>query len=173
MGESDQVLSRPRIALALSGGGFRASIFHLGAIRRLAEMGWLERVDVLSTVSGGSLLGAYAVQRWQDMLQGGGNWLSFDEHIATPFLRLLQTRNFIRDWLIRIPLVPLRKLFDRTYTRTTLASNLYSERFYGNMNCDQLPARPYLIMNATSLQSIRAWRFTRAGLGDSRLGHAA
>ena len=37
-------VNRPRIALALSGGGFRASIFHLGVMRRLAELGWLSRV---------------------------------------------------------------------------------------------------------------------------------
>jgi len=34
---------KPRIALALSGGGFRASIFHLGVLRRLAELRWLSR----------------------------------------------------------------------------------------------------------------------------------
>ena len=36
---------KPRIALALSGGGFRASIFHLGMLRRLAELGWLPEVQ--------------------------------------------------------------------------------------------------------------------------------
>jgi hypothetical protein len=34
---------KPRVALALSGGGFRASIFHLGVLKRLAELGWLSR----------------------------------------------------------------------------------------------------------------------------------
>jgi hypothetical protein len=41
-----------KIGLALSGGGFRASFFHLGVLRRLAELGLLRRVAVLSTVSG-------------------------------------------------------------------------------------------------------------------------
>src|ERR1039458_9345632 len=39
-------LSTTRIALALSGGGFRASIFHLGVLKRIAELGWLEAVVV-------------------------------------------------------------------------------------------------------------------------------
>jgi predicted acylesterase/phospholipase RssA len=49
---------RPKLGLALSGGGFRASFFHLGVLRRLAELDLLRHVSVLSTVSGGSVVGA-------------------------------------------------------------------------------------------------------------------
>lgn len=49
----------PRIGLCLSGGGFRASFFHLGTIRYLEEVGIMEKVEVFSTVSGGSIVGAY------------------------------------------------------------------------------------------------------------------
>ena len=44
-----------KITLALSGGGFRATVFHLGVLARLAEESKLEEVNYLSTVSGGSL----------------------------------------------------------------------------------------------------------------------
>ena len=47
------------IGLALSGGGSRAMAFHLGCLRALNDLGLLERVGVLSTISGGSLIGAY------------------------------------------------------------------------------------------------------------------
>jgi NTE family protein len=47
-----------RIGLALSGGGSRAIAFHLGCLRALNELGILEHVQVLSTVSGGSVIGA-------------------------------------------------------------------------------------------------------------------
>lgn len=50
--------SRPRIGLALSGGGARAMAFHLGCLRALNQLGLLESVEVLSTVSGGSVIGA-------------------------------------------------------------------------------------------------------------------
>ncbi len=60
-GASGDRLTRPRIGLALSGGGFRASIFHLGVIRRLEELGIMQDVNVISTVSGGSIIGAYYV----------------------------------------------------------------------------------------------------------------
>jgi len=50
--------SGAKIGLALSGGGHRAALFHLGVLARLAEVGLLRRVEVISTVSGGSILGA-------------------------------------------------------------------------------------------------------------------
>ena len=52
------------LGLALSGGGFRATAFHLGTLKRLRELGLLQKVDVISTVSGGSIAGAYWVY-WQ------------------------------------------------------------------------------------------------------------
>jgi NTE family protein len=47
------------IGLALSGGGSRAMAFHLGCLRALNDLGILNRVSVLSTISGGSVIGAY------------------------------------------------------------------------------------------------------------------
>lgn len=52
----------PKIGIALSGGGSRAIAFHLGCLRTLHRLGILERARVVSTVSGGSVIGAmYAV----------------------------------------------------------------------------------------------------------------
>ena len=51
-------MTKPRIGLALSGGGSRAIAFHLGCLRALNELGILDEVKVLSTVSGGSVIGA-------------------------------------------------------------------------------------------------------------------
>lgn len=47
-----------KIGLALSGGGSRAIAFHLGCMRALNDRGLLSKVQVLSTVSGGSVIGA-------------------------------------------------------------------------------------------------------------------
>ncbi len=55
-----------KIGLALSGGGSRAIAFHLGCLRALNQLGLLERVSVLSTVSGGSVIGAYYVAHQGD-----------------------------------------------------------------------------------------------------------
>ena len=75
-----------KIGIALSGGGFRASLFHLGVLRRIAELGWLARVDAISGVSGGSIIAAFAALRWAEMLGAGGDADAFQKHIAVPFI---------------------------------------------------------------------------------------
>src|SRR4029079_19185477 len=55
--------------LALSGGGFRASFFHIGVLARLAELRLLRDVQVISTVSGGSIVGAAYYLRLQNLLE--------------------------------------------------------------------------------------------------------
>jgi NTE family protein len=50
-------VSEPKIGVALSGGGARAMAFHLGCLRALHQLGILDRVQILSTVSGGSVIG--------------------------------------------------------------------------------------------------------------------
>ena len=57
-----------RIGLALSGGGFRASIFHLGVIRRLEELGVMKHVNTISGVSGGAIIAAYYVVEMEKRL---------------------------------------------------------------------------------------------------------
>jgi len=54
-------MSDPSIGLALSGGGSRAIAFHLGCLRALHELDILQRVRIISTVSGGSVIGALYV----------------------------------------------------------------------------------------------------------------
>lgn len=58
-----------KVGLALSGGGFRASLYHLGVLARLAECDLLRHVAALSTVSGGSMVGAAYYLRVRHLLQ--------------------------------------------------------------------------------------------------------
>lgn len=53
-----------QVSLALSGGGFRATLFHLGVVRALAETEVLRSVTQVSSVSGGSILAAHLVLNW-------------------------------------------------------------------------------------------------------------
>jgi predicted acylesterase/phospholipase RssA len=64
------------IGLALSGGGYRASLFHLGAMRRLNELGILEKVGCISSVSGGSILSGFIADK---MLAADQNTPQFDD----------------------------------------------------------------------------------------------
>src|SRR5262245_53785101 len=59
-------LDRPQagIALCLSGGGYRAMLFHVGALWRFAELGYLKKLDRISSVSGGSITAAVLGLKW-------------------------------------------------------------------------------------------------------------
>lgn len=52
------MINNSRIGLALSGGGYRAAAYHIGALRALHKLGVLDKVDVISSVSGGSIIAA-------------------------------------------------------------------------------------------------------------------
>src|SRR3970282_2371776 len=71
---------RPALGLALSGGAFRASFFHVGVLARLAETGTLRTVGVISTVSGGSILGALYYLALKDLLENIPDAEITDEH---------------------------------------------------------------------------------------------
>lgn len=62
-------LARGRVGLALSGGGLRASFYHLGMLARLAEVDALRHVEVISTVSGGSIVGALYYLKLKQLLE--------------------------------------------------------------------------------------------------------
>ncbi|WP_299820517.1 patatin-like phospholipase family protein [uncultured Jannaschia sp.] len=77
-------MSAPRIGLSLSGGGVRALAFHLGCLRALHEMDILARVEMISTVSGGSVIGGLYAARVEP-------FAAFENrvrhHLARGFLR--------------------------------------------------------------------------------------
>jgi NTE family protein len=54
-------ISGKKIALALSGGGYRVAAYHVGTLRALNRLKILDKVDVISSVSGGSIVAAYYV----------------------------------------------------------------------------------------------------------------
>jgi NTE family protein len=82
---------RPALGLALSGGGFRASFFHVGVLARLAETGTLRKVEVISTVSGGSILGALYYLALKDLLENVADAEITDEHYVQVVQRVEKT----------------------------------------------------------------------------------
>ena len=55
-----------KLGLALSGGGFRAAAFHLGTFTALRELDLLDKLDLISCVSGGSIAGGFLAANWRD-----------------------------------------------------------------------------------------------------------
>src|SRR4051794_29235769 len=82
---------RSGIALCLSGGGFRAALFPLGALRRLNGLALLSQITSVSGVSGGSVIAAFLADRlpWPSEPLPEAEW---DSRIALPF-RAFAARN--------------------------------------------------------------------------------
>ena len=54
-------------AMALSGGGYRATLFALGSLWRLNDFGLLSRINRMTSVSGGSITSAFLAMKWKDL----------------------------------------------------------------------------------------------------------
>src|SRR5215207_6416080 len=77
------------LALCLSGGGYRAMLFHLGVLFRLNEAGYLPRLDRVSSVSGGSITASLLGWRWDRLaFDEAGRATNFAEEVAEPLRRL-------------------------------------------------------------------------------------
>ena len=183
------IAGRFRIGLALSGGGFRASIFHLGVIRRLEELGIMKDVDVISAVSGGSIIAAYYVCEMETRLRQVEPRLWEDtptrvavyEAIAADFMKAVD-HNLRTRALVFTPFFhPI--LFVKTHilkakrsgARSELIQREYDKWFYDRDTIDQFPSvtpkqskgtgpvlhGPQIVLNTTSLLTGERVSFSR------------
>src|ERR1043166_7970258 len=95
--------ARKGVALALSGGGYRAALFHLGAARRLNELGILHQIDTISSASGGSIFAAHLATRIPWPLQAPLPAAQWESTVGAPFReftkRDIRTGSFFKQFL--------------------------------------------------------------------------
>jgi NTE family protein len=154
-----------KIALALSGGGFRATVFHLGVLARLADGTQLENVSLLSTVSGGSLCAGLV------FALNGFEWPSsaaYCEKIL-PAIRQLMTTVDLKSLLIKRSLLNIFKVAE---ARADDLSVLMQKHWGINISLNQLPEQPRWLINATCYESGKNWRFERDRMGDYAFGYS-
>src|ERR1700709_1405873 len=87
-GDHPAPVAEAGIALCLSGGGYRAMLFHLGALWRLNELGQLAELDRISSVSGGSIPAATLGLNWSRLRFENGVALEFPAQVVAPLRRL-------------------------------------------------------------------------------------
>jgi NTE family protein len=160
-------------ALCLSGGGYRAMLFHAGAIKRLNELGILRKLDAITSVSGGSVLNGILAKSWKGLdWDSDGVAQNFDAQILEKVRKLAAT-NIRTPALITNRLNPLNwiKLWSGDYSATDLLREEYDKLFQG-MKLRELPAEgaPRFIFCATTMKSGVCWRFERNYAGDYQLG---
>jgi NTE family protein len=164
-----------KLGLGLSGGGYRAANLHLGVLDELHHQHILKYVDVISTVSGGSIIGAYWVYHYVEKYKNAKDdptrhdiFVEFKESFIANVLKVDLVSKILRrcarpDNLFR--------LLSYDYSRTDVAASLYEEILNFNSNPDEgylwgLPEFPKLIINATNLNNGKIWKFTRDQIGD-------
>ncbi|MGG0848902.1 patatin-like phospholipase family protein [Peribacillus simplex] len=126
-----------KLGLALSGGGFRAAFFHLGVLARMANSGLLRHVEIMSTVSGGSIIGALYYLHVKKLLEGKADNDIKDEDyqeiiakIEVDFLQAVQ-----RNLRLRTFLNPFKnfKMSLANYSRSDHIGELYDKFLYRNV----------------------------------------
>ena len=159
------VSAEPGIALCLSGGGYRAMLFHLGALWRLNELGWLPRLARVSSVSGGSIIAGWLGLRWSQLdFDASGTSPKFRDEIGNP-IRRLAGRTIDAKAVIGGALLP--------GSIAEWITKAYRTHLFGDATLQDLPDQPRFVINATSVQSAVLWRFSKPYMGDYRVGRVS
>ncbi|PTM55046.1 patatin-like phospholipase family protein [Phreatobacter oligotrophus] len=153
------------IALCLSGGGYRAMVFHLGALVRLNEAGILQKLTLISSVSGGSITAAYLGMRWKE--------LTFVDGRATNLDLILSSVRKMASTSIDVGAILGGIFLPGTISDRVAAA--YDDALFHGATLANLPDAakgkgPRFVINATNIQSGALWRFSRAFMGDYRVG---
>jgi NTE family protein len=152
----------PGCALCLSGGGYRAMLFHLGALWRLNDAGYLPRLHRISSVSGGSITAGVLGLAWPRLaFDDEGVSQGFDQEVVEP-VRHLASQTIDR-----------RAILGGIFGRQTIGDQVahtYREHLFGGHTLQDLPDEPRFVINATNLQSGVLWRFSKPYAWDYRIG---
>ena len=182
-----------RIGLALSGGGYRAAAFHLGTLKKLHELEILDKVDVISTVSGGSIIGAFYAVHCNDFEKFE---TEFKKKLGTSVIRgilysprfylslflflfsigiivwQLTEQNFLFAALLLSLTIIIVFVFQFFFFPITeIKEKVYDKIFFQNKKLVDLPDSPILAINATNLETGRLWTFSKKKMSDSSYAH--
>ena len=183
-----------KIGLGLSGGGFRAALFHIGVLAALAEHDILKNVEIISCVSGGSIIGAYYYLKLKQLLENTedkdinrDSYVKLVQEVEKEFLEAVQKN--VRMHLFTNISKNFKMFFDEEYTRSHRLGELYEELFYKDFkekHMNDLIIRPYnetdfninndnwlrknkipqLVLNATAVNTGHNWQFTASWMGE-------
>jgi NTE family protein len=178
-----------KIGLSLSGGGYRATIYHLGTLKKLREMNILDKVDVMSTISGGSITGAYFGlhnKNFDEFEKGmikivkqdvinkvlvSKRFLIIAFFLLALFASIVYLLFTKYAWLstaiLIISIYLLIKYQYKIFPVSRIISSLYSKLFFENKLLGDLCEFPVIAINATNIETGRQFTFSRNKMSDS------
>jgi len=154
------------MGLCLSGGGYRAMLFHLGAIWRLNELGLLRKLARISSVSGGSITAGILGLKWKSLTFDGANTATNLEPVIVQPIRNLADTTIDEGSIIKGILLPRETVADEIAAE-------YRKHLFGNATLQDLSSDaegPRFVINATNVQTKVLWRFSKPFMGDYRVG---
>ena len=152
---------------ALSGGGFRATLFHLGALWRMNEFGLLGSLDRITSVSGGSILAGLLACRWRALTFDDAVASNYRTEIAEP-IQAFCART-IDVWAVaKGKLNPFKRASD--YVAEAYDEHLFHGATLHDFPNDEAKEGPRFIVYATNMQSGVSFRFSRPYMADYRIG---
>jgi NTE family protein len=154
----------PSVAVALSGGGFRATLAGLGVLRFLADAGMLEQVRHCSSVSGGSVANGLFAHRYHLLQRDGFTREAFDTHVLNPFVRAISEQSLSRGMLTRAWRIIGRR------SRTDLLAEEFDRLFFTRQLLEDLPVDCRFIINAANTSTGVRFTFERDVVGDYVIG---
>jgi NTE family protein len=149
------------IGLCLSGGGYRAMLFHLGTLWRLHQWGLLDKLARISSVSGGSITSAVLALAWDRIHDGAHPDAAFVHNVVDP-VRALARITIDKPSIIRGLLLP--------GSSSDQIVKAYAKHLFGGATLQSLPDAPRFVINATNLQTTTLWRFSKPYMGDWQVG---
>jgi predicted acylesterase/phospholipase RssA len=155
-----------KIGLALSGGGLRACLYHLGLVRFLRDAGILPQVTHITSVSGGSVFAAHLALNW-DRYNGSDHEFDSAASEMIAFVRVDVRNRILRRFPFAIPLrwsLRFLGLPNRRLSQTGLLEYHYEKNLYGKTSLFELPEKPQLHILATNLSEGCLCSFNRNGL---------
>jgi NTE family protein len=156
------------LGVALSGGGFRATLAGLGMLRYLADAGLLAQVRVVSSVSGGSIANGLLAVAYHQARTALFEPEAVDRLVIAPAMTTITTRSLSRDLLANA-----WRALPPGVTRTDLLDRLLDQRFFDGRLLRDLPTGCWFMFNAANAATGARFRFDRDLLGDYVLGSAA
>lgn len=155
------------LGIALSGGGFRATLFGLGSLWRLSDAGLLGKLDRVTSVSGGSILAGVLAHRWQSLQFVDGRASNFQVAIAAPLQKFCSETADIEAGLLGW-ITPFKSAGD--YLCSHYEDALFGQSMLRDIPTAKTDGNPTFIFYATNMQTGRSFRLRQDYIADYKLG---
>lgn len=163
--QQENMPSDLKIGIALSGGGFRASVFHIGVFKALAENGYMNNIKYISSVSGGSFTIALIFKL------NNNQWPTDQEYLQNILPKLKEYFTDIGLGKKAIFRLISPKHWKNIFSRANIIAYSLKKDWNITSCLSDLPVLPVWEINATTNETGKNWRFSQEKMGDWQFGY--